>query len=368
MKLLLVVNVDWFFLSHRLPIALEGVKRGWDVYILTKDTGKFDEIKKHGLKPINLDVERSGKNVLREFRVISSLVKVYRDINPDVVHHVTMKISIYGSIAARKAGIKKVVNAISGLGFNFTADRKSLTQKVILQLMRHAFRNRGLTFIFQNPDDLDMFQQLGLAENNQSVLIKGSGVDLDEFKKSPQPGRDKLRFVMTARMLRDKGVGEYINAATSVEKELPGKGEWQLVGGLDPENPAGYTESELNILLKETPVEWLGYRSDIADILANANVMVLPSYREGLPKSLIEAAAIGRPIITTDTVGCRECVDDEVNGFLVPVQDSEKLAQSMIKLLNDADLREKMGDASRKKAEQEFSIRSVLDKTFELYG
>src|SRR5690606_8714162 len=173
MKLIIVVNVDWFFLSHRLPIALEALRRGWQVLLVCSDTGRFEEIKSYGITPINLEVDRSGKNIFKERKVIHQLESIYKEHKPDVVHHVTMKIAIYGSLAAKKAGVARVVNAISGLGFSFTAGRKSITQRVILTLMKRAFKKQGQTFIFQNPDDEAMFQKLGLGKGNSSIIIKG---------------------------------------------------------------------------------------------------------------------------------------------------------------------------------------------------
>lgn len=367
MKLAITVNVDWFFLSHRLAIALEAVKRGWEVYIITKDTGSFDMLKSYGLHPFELEVERSGKNIAKEINVVLHLQRLYRELKPDVVHHVTLKIALYGSIAAKRASVPKVINAISGLGFNFTAERKSFTQKLILQLMKFAFKRKYYSFIFQNPEDRDMFKGLGLAEGNTSVIIKGSGVDLNEFRYSLPPLSSRVSFVLTARMLQDKGVGEFVHAAQQVFQKLPGQAQWFLIGGIDADNPAGYSETELRDLLRDSPVEWKGFQSDILSVLQSADVVVLPSYREGLPKSLVEAAAVGRPIITTDTVGCRECVEHGKNGFLVSVGDSDELADAMIKLIQDKQLRLKMGKASRQKAEREFSIKSVLDQTFALY-
>lgn len=366
-KLILIVNVDWFFLSHRLPLALEALERNWKVYIITKNTGRFKEIEALGLIPINLQVERSGKNVFKEALVIRNLHKLYLEIKPDAVHHVTLKIAIYGSIAARLANVPRVINAISGLGFNFTDGRKSLIQKIIQKLMIKAFKNRGHIFIFQNPDDSMMFEELGLSEGNKAVIIKGSGVDLNTFTFSETPNSGKIRFLLPARMLKDKGVEEFIAAAKLLDAALPNKGEWILAGGLDANNPAGYNENELTSLIAESNVKWAGFQKDMISTLRDSDVVVLPSYREGLPKSLIEAAAIGRPIVTTDAVGCRECVMDGVNGYLVPIKDIDGLAAAMEKLLLNPELRKQMGIESRIIAEREFSIEHVVEKTLALY-
>lgn len=367
-SILFVVNVDWFFISHRLPIALEAMERGWTVYLACSNTGRFEELISLGIKPLNVEIDRSGKNIFKEWRVVQQLQRIYMEYKPDVIHHITLKMAIYGSLAAKRSKDSKVVNAISGLGFSFTAGRKSLTQRIILRLMVRAFKGQGQVFIFQNPDDESMFHNLGLGVGNTSVIIKGSGVDLNQFSQVPVSQRKTIRFVLTARMLKDKGVSEFVGASTLVHQKRPGKAEFVLIGGIDSDNPAGYKESELLKLIEKTPVKWVGFRDDVRKELSEANVVVLPSYREGLPKSLIEAAAVGRPIVTTDAIGCRECVDDGVNGFLVPVGDSFELSRAMIRLLDDPSLRSAMGKESRLKAEREFSIESVLDKTFMAYG
>lgn len=367
LKLFIVVNVDWAFLTHRLPIGLKAKEEGYDVYIVARDTGKFDVIRSHGLTPINIEVDRSGTNFLKELLVIKQLTKIYREHKPDVVHHVTLKMSIYASIAARLAKVPLVINAISGMGYMFTDERKSLVRSVALQLMKFAFKNRGQKFIFQNDDDIGIFKSLGLFKGNKLFLIKGCGADLDQFENSSFPTTPKVRFILTARMLKDKGITEFVEAAKIVEKNIPNSGEWVLVGAIDPQNPAAYSEEELLNLIKDSPVEWLGYRSDIDKLLINSHVMVLPSYREGLPKSLVEACAAGRPIITTSAVGCRDCVEDGVNGFIVPIRDIELMAEKMELLIAEEDLRIRMGKASREKAEKEFSLDLIVSQSLELY-
>lgn len=367
-RIAFVVNVDWFFISHRLPLAIEARKRGWEVYVVTKDTGHFDKLRELGLNVVNLEVDRSGKNLIKELAVIFSLVKILKTIKPDVVHNVTMKIALYASIASRFTRTDKMVNAISGLGFNFTSERKSITQKIILSLMSLAFKGKGFSFIFQNPDDANMFAELKLDKGNSVTIIKGSGVDLDEYKFEELPVNEKVIFVLTARMLKDKGVGEFVEAAQIIESKYPNIAEFFLVGGIDPNNPAGYTKEELEGLIRNTSVFYKGFSNDVKSVLVNSTVVVLPSYREGLPKSLIEACAVGRPIITTDAVGCRESVDNGFNGYLVPIGDAASLAKAMQDLISDSSKRKEFGLNSREKAEKEFSIDSVVEKTFEIYA
>jgi glycosyltransferase involved in cell wall biosynthesis len=367
-KLFIIVNVDWFFLSHRLPIAIAAKNAGFDVTIVSSDSGRSSEIESHGLKFINAPFTRSGTNVFQELSLISFLKKLYAQHQPDIVHHVTLKPSIYGSIAARKSGVKNVVNAISGLGYNFTAGRKGIKQRILNLLLKYSFKQGGLKFIFQNPDDVNIFLDLGLIKNkNQIHIIKGSGVDLNKFAFSTAPSKHKINVLLPARMLYDKGVIEFIKAAQHLKDKYQGKVCFNLAGSTDLHNPTAITENELNALLSPLYLNWIGFQNKMAMVLADHDIVVLPSYREGLPKSLIEACAIGRPIITTDAPGCRECVKDNYNGFLVPVKDHVLLAQRIDQLIADPELRARMGKNSRAYAEKNFSIENVVQQTLGIY-
>jgi len=366
-KYFLVVNVDWFFLSHRLALALEMKRLGYEVYILTKDTGRKDEIIKKGLNFIDVDFERSGKNPLKELNLINTLGKLYKRYNPSIIHHVTIKPVVYGSIAAKKLRGAKVVNAVSGLGFNFIDGRNGLLQKMLRRLMKYAFSGK-VNFIFQNPDDLDMYRQMGFLRKDNYRLIKGAGVDAAEFPYTPpQPNKEKLLVVTTARMLYDKGINELIEAAHMLREKLYGKVCFLLVGDLDKDNPAGIEKDILVSRLVPGYIEWLGHKKDVREVLIPSDIVCLPSYREGLPKSLIEAMAVGRPIITTDAPGCRECVDHQVNGILVPVKSVKELAAAIETLAGDDNMRIYMGKASRDKMVRELSLEKVLKDTIAFY-
>lgn len=367
-KLFIVVNVDWFFLSHRLPIALAAKNKNYDVTIVSADTGKASEIINYGLSFIEAPFTRSGTNIYKELLLIRFLKKLYKLHKPDIVHHVTLKPAIYGSLAARKAGIKCVINAISGLGYNFTAGRQGFMQSLLNLLLKQSFKDGKLQFIFQNPDDVNLFKRLDLIKNDDQIhIIKGSGVDLNAFPFSPEPNGDIIKVLLPARMLYDKGVVELVNAAKSLKDKYRNKVCFNLAGDIDTHNPAAITETMLRSLLDPPYINWIGFQKSMPTVLSNHNIIVLPSYREGLPKSLIEACAIGRPIITTDAPGCRECVIEGYNGFLVPVKDHVLLAQHIARLVDDHSLRFAMAQNSRKFAEENFSIQSVVDKTLYLY-
>ena len=366
-KFFLVVNVDWFFLSHRLPVAFAAKEKGYDVTILTKNTGKKQEIESYGLQFIDIDFERSGANPLKEIKCILSLIKLYKKEKPNVIHNITLKAALLSSIAAKLTGHKRVINAISGFGYNFTEDRNGFKQKIIKQMMSFAFKSRYFHFIFQNPDDIQQFKKLNFVLENNINLIKGSGVDLDKFTFEKEELKKKVRLILPARMLKDKGVLEFIEAAKKIKERCVDKAEFILAGDCDTINLAGISEEELKKVLDFPYIQWVGFQKYMFQVLKGSDIVVLPSYREGLPKSLIEACAVGRPIITTDTQGCRECVVDDWNGYLVPVKDIEILPQKMEFLINNKEKREIMGKNSRLLAEREFSIGKVIEKHLNIY-
>jgi glycosyltransferase involved in cell wall biosynthesis len=367
-KLFLVVNVDWFFVSHRLPIALEALKRGYDVTIFSIDTGRADEIRSHGLRFIPLPTSRAGMNILQEIKVLMLLFRYYRNEKPDIVHHVAVKPVTYGSLVAKILGVPKVVNALSGLGFLFiNADKNRLVHSIVNRVFKFGFKNKNLTFILQNHDDFAMIKNIGVLEDHQIKLIKGSGVDLTSFHFTEEKPTQTLKVILPARMLYDKGVVEFVEVAHILKPKYKETVDFVLVGNVDMENNAGIEESQLLAWHKEGAVSWIDYQKDIIPTLIESHIVVLPSYREGLPKSLIEACAIGRAIVTTDVPGCREVVKEGENGFLVENKNVPALAAAIEKLILDKPMRLRMGLASRKKAEEEFSLKSVIDKTFAIY-
>lgn len=368
-KIVFVVNVDWFFISHRLPLAKEALIRDWEVYLVTRNTGNFEELEHLGIHCISADFERSGKNPVKELRLISLFKRIYNEIKPDIIHHVTLKPSIYGTIAARRSkNSAKVINAVSGLGYNFTGNRHFLNKVFLISLLKYAFSDKQTYFIFQNPDDKAFYNRLKFLKENNHIIIKGSGVDENLFpEKKILTGRKKLKVVLLARMLKDKGVFEFIKAAEILKKNYAEILQFELVGGIDIFNPAYISKEELSKFTDDNYLKWLDHQSDVRGIYESADIVCLPSYREGLPKSLVEAMAVGCPIITTDAIGCKECVDDGINGFLVPIGDSELLAQRIEKLVLDEGLRIRMGHKSREKMLIEMSLSKIIKMTFDFY-
>lgn len=365
--LYIVVNEDRFLLSHRKDIAIAAQNTGWKVKIFCKDTGQRQNVEALGLEMVELPINPTGTNPKEELRTLWFLYNLYRQDKPDVVHHVGLKNILWGGIAAKLAKINGVVNAVSGLGVLFSGEDYSLKTKLIMEAMRFANNRKNVSLIFQNMEDKQLFIDRHIALPEQCEYIKGSGVNLEEYTYTPEPNIMPVKIILTARMVRDKGIDTLIDAAEMLRNEMEGKVVFQLCGGLH-NNPKGYKAEELEALCDGKYIQWLGHRNDVRELLMQSHIVTLPSYyREGLPKSLIEAAAIGRPIITTKFYGCKDTVDDGESGFLIPIQDPKALADKLRILINDKSLREKMGRCGRLKAEKEFSIINVVNKHLEIY-
>ena len=366
-KILIVVNSDWFFLSHRLPIALEAKKQGFDVHISSRDTGRSEEIKSYGLTFHELPISCSGTNIVEELLAVRHFIKFYKRIKPDLVHHVTMKPVVYGSYAAKLLNIP-VLNAVSGMGYLFTSYKGKILPFVVKKFIKLGWKPGKTHVIFQNPDDRKQVGDLGLLKGIETTLIKGSGVSLKEFSYKEMPEEQPWRVVLPARLLFDKGIKEFKLASEKLKEKWSGKVVFQLAGDVDFGNRTSITQEELNDWEDTGFFEWIGFQKDMVKLLNDSYLIVLPSYREGLPKSLIEANAIGRPIVTTDTVGCRECVDPNVNGLLAKLQDVDDLAFKIDTILSNKEMAAMMSKNARIFAEKHFSIEGVVNKHIELYN
>ena len=363
--LLFFVTEDWYFVSHRLSLAVAARNAGMRVSVVTNVNEHGQIIRDAGLELIPFEVKRAGTNFVYEFLTILRLIKVYRKEKPDVVHHVAMKPVLYGAIAAHVADVPKQVNALAGMGWLFTSKAwlPRLFKPLVRAGLRHALR-RGIALV-QNPDDALLLAQIGVPIA-QIRRIAGSGIDLSAYAPVRE-SRSTPIVVLPARLLWDKGVKEFVDAARKL-KERNVKARFVLAGAPDPQNPASVTDEDIQQWVKEGVIEYMGWVSDMPSLLASANVVCLPSYREGLPKSLLEAAAAGRAIVTTNVPGCRELVRDGESGLLVPARDSNALADALARLINDADLRETFGLRGRERAEQEFASDIVIPQTIALYN
>lgn len=367
-KLFIVVNVDRFFLSHRKEIALRAQQAGWDVTIVTADTGKLKDIEAIGLKVINLPMSRSGMNIIEELKTLNFLRRLYKRERPDVVHHVGMKTILWGTLAAKFSKVTGVVNAISGLGSFFAEENKSVLNTLMPIVLKFSHAHNNLLCIFQNNDDWGLYEKHRIIKHEQGRFIKGSGVNLEDFCYTPEPKEGKVKVILTARMIVEKGIFLLTEAAERLREKYGEKAEFLLVGGLD-DHPGAITKEQLDAVCDGKYIQWLGYRTDVRDLLKQCHIVAFPSYyMEGLPKSLIEANAIGRPIITSNSVGCKETVIDGENGFLIQPKDVDALTEKLDLLLGDAELRHKMGKAARAYAEKYFDIEVVIERHLRIYN
>ena len=367
MKLFIIVNEDRFFLSHRKDIAISAQQKGWELTIVCKDTGQRRDVETLGLKMIDLPINPTGTNILQELKTCWFLYRLYRQNKDAIVHHVGLKNILWGGLAAKLAGIKGVVNAVSGLGVLFSGESLSSTAKGIMYVMRFSHHRNGMKVIFQNQEDKGLFLKYSVVHDSQTAFIKGSGVDLKVFQYVPEQTSEILKVVFAARMVKEKGIIELIEAAENLRKHYEGKVEFWLCGRLAA-NEDAISKEELEALCDGKYIKWLGFCEDMKSVLEQSHIIAFPSYyREGVPKSLIDACAVGRPIVTTNSIGCKDVVDDGVNGFLVPIKDSEALAEKLRTLIEDKDLRIRMGKASRERAEKEFSLENVVNKHLEIY-
>lgn len=312
---------------------------------------------KIGVNFVSIPMARAGLNPLRDFVTLVSLTRLFRGVKPDLVLAYTIKPVIYGLIACRVRGIRRRHALITGLGYSFTGKtpRHAVVRWVACGLYRLALKGAAKV-IFQNPDDMNVFQKLHLASAEQCLVVNGSGVDLRKFRYST-PRVNPVRFLLIARLLVDKGIREFVDAARSLTRKYPGA-EFVIVGPRDP-NPAGIEAEEISGWQSEAVVKYLGPLDDVRPVIEEASVYVLPSYREGTPRTVLEAMAMGRPIVTTDAPGCRETVLEGINGFLVPVRDVPALGAAMEKFILHPELVVPMGKKSREIAEEKYDVTKV---------
>jgi len=365
MKILFFASSE--FLYHfSLPLAAAVRAEGHEV-VLASPPGRYAvRLAEAGFRWCPLPFERSGINPLRETITVLRVARVYRRERPDLVHHFTLKCALYGSLAAHFAGIRAVVNAITGVGYIFASTdfRAKLLGPFVTLLCRIGFRNTQV--IFQNPENKTMFIGHGIVSEDNSHLIRGAGVDTRRFGPSPEASGVPT-VLMAGRMLWDKGVAEFVEAARRVKRE-GAMARFVLVGGCDPENPGAVPRELLHQWTRAGTAEWWGQREDMPMVFSQAHVVCLPSsYGEGVPTVLIEAAASGRAIVTTDMPGCREVVRHGENGLLVPPRNPEALAEAIATLLKDPALRARMGACGREIAVQEFSQERMVRETLEVY-
>ncbi len=364
MRILLVATEDWYVASHRLPVLIAAIDAGYEIAVVSRVGDHRAAIEDTGAAVIPISMAREGRNPASEAAVVRSLQRIYREYQPDLVHHVGLKPILYGGLAARFQGGPVVVQAFAGMGHLFTGTgaRQAIGRAIAGSALRLVTRGNRTIVLVQNDDDAGLIREQRFADAARIRVIRGSGVDVVRFRASPIPMGHPV-VVLPARLLRDKGVGEFVEAA----RLLRGRARFVLVGDLDPANPSSYGDEEVQRWVAEELVEWWGHRSDMPEVLSEATLVVLPSYREGMPKALLEAAACGRAIVTTDVPGCRDVVTPGLNGLLIPPRDPVALAAAIGQLLDDRAALVRMGRAGRERAEAEFGDTRVAAETLAIY-
>lgn len=369
-KVVLFANTDWYLWNFRRSLALAASRAGYEVLLVSPDGDHAGRFASLGLRWCPLPMARRSLNPLRELGVLFRLWRLFRRERPVLVHAFTIKCVVYGSLAGRLAGVPARVNAVAGMGYVFSSKdvKARLLRPVVRGLLRFAMGGRHARVILQNPDDAEQLQAMRAVDAAQLRLIPGSGVDCVRFTPRPDGdgGGETLRVLLAARLLWDKGIAEFVAAAQTL-RQRHSQVRFLLAGAPDPGNPAAVPEAILLGWVQQGVVEWLGHVEDMAVLFQSVDVVVLPSYREGLPKSLIEAAACALPVVTCDVPGCREVVSDGVDGLLVPPRDASALADAIERLLVSPDLRKQLGKAAREKALVLFDENVVIGATLAVY-
>ena len=377
-KLVLFANTDWYLYNFRRSLALAAQAAGYEVLLISPPGEYGQRLRDLGLRWQSLPgMDRRSLNPVRELQVLLGLVALFRRERPAVVHGFTIKCAVYGSLAAQLARVPARVSAVAGLGYVFASnDRKArLLRPMVRAMLRLALRGGNARLILQNPDDQALFEQSGLIESRRVNLIPGSGVDCVRFTprvdqrlvESPETVKSPPRVLLAARLLWNKGIAEYVQAARTLRAE--GTSVCFLLAGMpDPGNPAAVPQSTLRQWVDEGLIHWLGHVEDMGELFRSVDMLALPTYYgEGLPKSLIEAAACALPLITTDMPGCREVVTHEVDGLLIPPRNAAALAQAIARLADSPELATRLGKAARAKALASFDERIVIARTLAVY-
>lgn len=368
-KILLFANTDWYLFNFRQSLARALREAGHDVLLVSPPGPYGERLRELGFRWQPAPMVRRSLNPFRELALVQWLRRLIAQEQVDLVHGFTIKCAVYGSLAARLERTPARVNAVAGMGYVFisNAPRARALRPIVRRLLRYALGGERARLILQNPDDADMFTRARLVDAGKVRLIPGSGVDCSRFTPSTlPPATERFRVVLPARILWDKGVAEYVEAARLLQ-ERGAPVDFLLAGEPDPGNPAAVPEDLIRAWVQQGLIQWLGHVSDMPALYRSVDCVVLPSYREGLPKGLIEAAACALPLVTTDVPGCREVVTDQEDGLLVPARNAAALADAIALLEKDPGLRLRLGLAARRKALERFDERGVVEQTIAVY-
>jgi glycosyltransferase involved in cell wall biosynthesis len=366
MKVLLFANTDWYLFNFRLSLANALSEKGVEVVLLSPPGEYVNRLKEGGFRWVEIPMSRGGINPFSEFRTFFKLWKLYRSEKPDLVHHYTIKCVLYGSLAAHFTGVKSIINSITGLGFVFTGN--TVIHRILRNVVSLAYRLvlSKTRVIFQNQTDRNFFLSTRLISPESAELIRGSGVDVGLYYPTQEPQEAPPVILFPGRLLRDKGIFEFIEASR-ILKDKKVTARFVVVGGLYEANPTSVSHQQFQGWLNEGIIEYWGWSDEMNKVYPLVNIVCLPSYREGLSKTLIEACASGRAIVTTDVPGCRDVVNHGENGLLVPPKNSTALAGALQELILAPQTRQRMAASGRKLAERDFSMQKVIQETFAVY-
>ncbi len=368
-KFLLVANTAWNLYNFRANLILHLQQQGIEVVAVCPNDRFAGELTKRGIRRVEWDVSRKGMKPLHEWQSIRSLTNIYREERPDLVHHFTIKSVLYGTVAAKKCSVPHIVNSVTGLGHMFVSDKLKtrLLRPLIRSWYARSLTGENIRCIFQNRDDVDELARVVPSLKHNSLITNGSGVDLNRFKASPVAENNsdrKIVVVYAGRLIREKGIFEFVDAAKRL-RHLPL--EFKACGAADFGNPSAVSQVQLEKWKRETSIDFMGHVDRVEKALHQADIVVLPSHREGTPRFLLEAAAMAKPIITCDVPGCREIVSHEREGLLVPHNNPGELAKAIERLAGDHDMRRRMGQNARLKVQNEFNEQEVIDLTWKVY-
>ncbi|MEM3509509.1 MAG: glycosyltransferase family 4 protein [Nitrososphaerota archaeon] len=381
-KIAFLSHLDYNLYLFRLPIMLELKRLNWKVYAICPKGNVSDKFKELGIEHIEYEIERKSLNLLREFKVLFNLYKILKPLNLDILHTFTYKPNIYGTIVGKLAKVPVIINLVEGLGSLYVENnlKNRILRSIVENLSGFAFRLSNKCIVI-NSDDMNYLVSKRILPKEKGILIKSVGIDTEEFdpekiniqkieslKEELMLRSNQVVVLMLSRLLIHKGVLEYFKSAEILKEKYGDRVEFLIAGDFDSGNLYNIPEEILKDFIERKIIKFLGWRSDIKELLYISDIFVLPSYREGIPRTLLEAGSMRKPIITTDTVGCREVVENGKNGFLVPVKDHISLAKSIEILINDKNKRKELGEYSRKKVIDEFDIRKVVKQYLNLYN
>jgi N,N'-diacetylbacillosaminyl-diphospho-undecaprenol alpha-1,3-N-acetylgalactosaminyltransferase len=380
-KIAFLSHVDFNLYLFRLPVMVKLVEEGWEIYAICPKGRVSERFKDFGIKHIAYDVERKSLNPFKEIKTIYNLYKVLKPLDLDILHTFTSKPNIYGTLAGRLARVPIIINLVEGLGSLYIENnfKARLVRNIMELLYSFAFRLADKVIVI-NPDDMNYFIDKRILPSQKAILIKGVGIDTEDFSRANvnensvkdlrielNIDKDQVVVLMVARLLVHKGVLEYLKSAEALKQRYNNKVEFLLVGDFDLGNPYNISNEILQDFVSRGIVKFLGWRDDIKELLALCDIFILPSYREGIPRTLLEAASMGKPIITTNTIGCKEVVEDGKNGYLVPPKDIKALEEAIERLILDSNLRKNFGNYSREKAIREYDLEKIVIRYMDLY-